>query len=179
MPKEIFAWSLLSIYAAITAYLAYRGWRRTRSMEGFALGNRDISPLLVGLSLAAQLTSVATFIVNPGLVYAYGLSAILGMGVAAALGIMVGITVLSKGFRRSGQQMSVLTLPGWFGSRFGSRPLQVGFALLSLALITFVVLILVAMAYVLMHMLGVPGWAALLGIIAFVFGYVLLVWVNT
>ncbi len=179
MPKEIFAWSLLSIYAAITAYLAYRGWRRTRSMEGFALGNRDISPLLVGLSLAAQLTSVATFIVNPGLVYAYGLSAILGMGVAAALGIMVGITVLSKGFRRSGQQMSVLTLPGWFGSRFGSRPLQVGFALLSLALITFVVLILVAMAYVLMHMLGVPGWAALLGIIAFVFGYVLLGGVNT
>ena len=179
MSKESFAWILLSLYAGVTAYLAYRGYKRTRGVEGFAVGNRDIPPVLVGLSLAAQLTSVATFIVNPGLVHAYGMSAFVGMGVAAALGIMVGITVLSKGFRRSGQQMAILTLPGWFGARFGSRPLQVGFALLSLALITFVVLILVAMAYVLMKMLGVPAWGALLGIIVFVFGYVLLGGVNT
>ena len=179
MGKESFAWILILLYAGVTAYLAYRGYRRTRGVEGFTVGNRDVPPVLVGLSLAAQLTSVATFIVNPGLVHAYGMSALVGMGIAAALGIMVGITVLSKGFRRSGQQMAILTLPGWFGSRFKSRPLQVGFALLSLALITFVVLILVAMAYVLMKMLGVPAWGALAGIIIFVFGYVLLGGVNT
>ena len=179
MSKELLAWSLLGIYCVITAALAYRGYRRTRSMEGFAVGNRDMSPVLVGLSLAVQLTSVATFIVNPGLVYAFGLPAFLGMGVAAALGIVIGVVVLSKGFRRTGQQMSILTLPGWFGKRYGSRALQVGFAVLSLALITFVVLILVAMAYVLMKMLGIPAWTALLGIIVFVFGYVLLGGVNT
>ena len=179
MSKELFAWSLLSIYVVVTALLAYRGFRRTRSMEGFAVGNRDMSPVLVGLSLAAQLTSVATFIVNPGLVYAYGLPAFLGMGVAASLGIVIGVTVLSKGFRRTGQKLAVLTLPGWFGKRYGSRGLQVGFALLSLALISFVVLILVAMAYVLMKMLGIPAWTALIGIIVFVFGYVLLGGVNT
>ena len=179
MSKELLAWSLLIIYGVVTAFLAYRGFKRTRSMEGFAVGNRVMSPVLVGLSLAVQLTSVATFIVNPGLVYAYGLPAFLGMGLAAALGIVIGVTVLSKGFRRTGQQMSVLTLPGWFGKRYGSRALQVGFALLSLALITFVVLILVAMAYVLMKMLGIPAWTALLGIIVFVFGYVLLGGVNT
>ena len=179
MSKELLAWSLLSVYGVVTAVLAYRGYKRTHSMEGFAVGNRDMSPVLVGLSLAVQLTSVATFIVNPGLVYAFGLPAFLGMGVAAALGIVIGVVVLSKGFRRTGQQMSVLTLPGWFGKRYGSRALQVGFALLSLALITFVVLILVAMAYVLMKMLGIPAWTALLGIIVFVFGYVLLGGVNT
>lgn len=179
MSKELFAWSLISIYVVITALLAYRGWRRTRSMEGFAVGNRNMSPYFVGLSLAAQLTSVATFIVNPGLVYAYGLPAFLGMGLAASLGIIIGVTVLSKGLFRSGLQLSVLTLPGWFGKRYKSRGLQVGFALLSLALITFIVLILVAMAYVLMKMLGIPAWTALVGIIAFVFGYVLLGGVNT
>lgn len=179
MDKTLFASILLSALVGITAFLAWRGYRRTQSMESFAVGNRDMNPVFVGLSLAAQLTSVATFVVNPGLVHAYGLSAFLGMGVAASLGIVIGVTVLSKGFRRTGQAMAIMTLPGWFGRRFDSRIMQVGFALLSLTLVTFVVLILVAMAYILMNMLGVPAWTVLLGTIVFVFGYVLLGGANT
>ena len=146
MEKTVFAWSLLSVYAVITGYLAYRGYRRTRSMEGFAVGNRDMSPIFVGLSLAAQLTSVATFVVNPGLIYAFGLPALLGMGLSASLGITIGIVVLSKGFRSVGEKTQALTVPGWLGSRFESRGIQIGFALLSLALITFMVRIVVAMS---------------------------------
>jgi len=179
MEKTVFAWGLLSVYAAITGYLAYRGYRRTRSMEGFAVGNRDMSPVFVGLSLAAQLTSVATFVVNPGLIYAFGLPALLGMGLSASLGITIGIIVLSKGFRSVGEKMQALTVPGWLGSRFESRGIQIGFALLSLALITFMVLIVVAMAYILMKMLGIPAWSALLGVIVLVFAYVLVGGANT
>ena len=179
MNHVIFAWVLVGLYVAVTALLAYRGYRRTRSMEGFALGNRDFSPLLVGLSLAAQLTSVATFVVNPGLIYAYGVPALLGMGVAASLGIIIGVTVMSKGFRRVGEKLSALTVPGWLGSHYGSRQLQIGFALLSLALVSFMVLIVVAMAYVLMKMLGIPAWAGLAGCIVLVFGYVMLGGANT
>jgi SSS family solute:Na+ symporter/sodium/pantothenate symporter len=148
-------------------------------MAGFVVGNRDFPPFFVGLSLAAQLTSVATFVVNPGLIYAYGLPALLGLGVAACLGITIGITVLSKGFRRVGEQLHALTLPGWLGSRYKSPAMQIGFALLSLALVSFMVLIVVAMAYVLMKMLGVPAWAAMLGVILLVFSYVLLGGANT
>ena len=182
MSKEIFAWCILSVYVAVTAWLGYRGYRRTRSVEGFAVGNRDISPFFVGLALAAQLTSVATFVVNPGLIYAYGLSALLGMGLAASLGITIGIIVLSKGFRSVGEKLSALTVPGWLGSRYQSRTLQVGFAVLSLALITFMVLIVVAMTYILVTMLAIPpqyAWVALLAVIVFVFAYVLLGGANT
>ncbi len=179
MSKLAFAWTLLGIYGLATALLTYRGFRRTRSVEGFAVGNRDISPYLVGLSLAAQLTSVATFVVNPGLIYAYGLSALVGMAGAACLGIIVGVTVLSKGFRQVGEALQAFTVPGWLGSRYRSRALQVGFSLLSLALVSFLVLIVVAMAYVLSPMLGLPVWAALAGVIALVFTYVLLGGANT
>lgn len=179
MNKTAFAWTLLGLYGAVTAWLAYRGFRRTRSMESFAVGNRDIPAVFVGLSLAAQLTSVATFVVNPGLIYAYGIPALLGMGLAACLGITIGITVLSKGFRRVGDQLQALTVPGWLGSRFGSRPIQIGFAILSLALITFMVLIVVAMAYILTAMLGIPAWTALLGVIVVVFAYVMIGGANT
>lgn len=173
-----FAWILVGSYVALTAYLAYRGFKQTRSLDSYALGNRNMSPVFVGLSLAAQLTSVATFVVNPGLIYAYGLAGLLGMGVAASLGIAIGVVVISKGFRKVGQQLSALTVPGWIGSRYNSRALQIGFALLSLALITFVVLILVAMAYILMNLLGIPAWVALAGVVVFVFPYVLLGGVN-
>jgi len=179
MSKTAFAWIVLGMYGALTAWLAIRGFRRTRSVEGFALGNRDISPVFVGLSLAAQLTSVATFVVNPGLIYAYGLPALLGMGLAACLGITIGITVLSKGFRRVGESLQALTVPGWLGSRYSSRALQIGFALLSLGLVTFMVLIVVAMAYILMAMLGIPAWTALLGVVVVVFAYVLVGGANT
>jgi sodium/pantothenate symporter len=177
--KIAFAWTLLGCYGAITALLAYRGYRRTKSMEGFVVGNRDMSPYFVGLSLAAQLTSVATFVVNPGLIYAYGIPALLGMAGAACLGIIIGITVLSKGFRRVGDNVKALTVPGWMGARYKSRPMQIGFAVLSLALVSFLVLIVVAMAYVLMQMVGIPGWAALAGVIVLVFAYVLVGGANT
>lgn len=179
MSKLVFAWTLLGLYGGVTALLAYRGYRRTKSMQGFVVGNRDMSPFFVGLSLAAQLTSVATFVVNPGLIYAYGIPALLGMGVAACLGITLGVTVLSKGFRSMGEKLAAITVPGWLGSRYNSRGLQIGFALLSLALVTFMVLIVVAMAYVLMKMLGIPGWAALAGVIVVVFAYVLVGGANT
>lgn len=178
MNAVTFAWILVGSYVALTAYLAYRGFKQTGSLDSYALGNRNMSPIFVGLSLAAQLTSVATFVVNPGLIYAYGLAGLLGMGVAASLGIAIGVVVISKGFRKVGQKLSALTVPGWIGSRYNSRALQIGFALLSLALITFVVLILVAMAYILMNLLGIPAWVALAGVVVFVFPYVLLGGVN-
>ena len=71
------------------------------------VGNGDIAPWVVGLSLSAQLTSVATFVVNPGLVYAYGLSGLLGFGVAAAGGITLGLLLFSKAFRRVGARVGV------------------------------------------------------------------------
>jgi sodium/pantothenate symporter len=173
------AWILVGSYILLTGYLGYRGYQRTRTLDSFAVGSRDMSPVFVGLSLAAQLTSVATFVVNPGLIYAYGLPGLLGLGISASLGITIGVIVISKGFRKVGQKLSALTVPGWLGSRYNSRALQVGFALLSLALITFVVLILVAMAYILMNLLGIPAWAALAGVVVFIFPYVLLGGVNT
>jgi Na+/proline symporter len=134
---------------------------------------------VVGLSLAAQLTSVATFVVNPGLVFAYGLSGLMGFGVAAAIGVMTGLILFSHAFRKVGVQVAALSVPQWIGARYKSRPLSVGFGLLSLGLISFAVLIVVAMSHMLHVLLGIPAWVAALGIIVFVFTYVLLGGVNT
>lgn len=174
MDKLILAWSAIGLYVLVTLYLAWRGWRRTSGVASFATGGGTLSPWVVGLALAAQLTSVATFVVNPGLVFAYGMAGLLGFGVAAALGITAGLLLFSAAFRRVGEKGAALTVPQWIGARFDSPKLAVSFGLLSLGLVSYAVLIVVALAYVLGLLLGLPPWLPAIALVVFVFGYVAL-----
>lgn len=167
------AWIAVAGYFAVTSALALRGARRTRSVSSYAVGSRDIPAVVVGLSLAAQLTSVATFVINPGLVYAYGLAALVGYGVAAGAGIMIGLAIFSRRFRRHGTQVAAITVPQWIGTRFGSPGLRALFAVLSLGLVTFATLIVVALAHVLAPLLGVPLPAVVMGLLTIVVGGVM------
>ena len=63
------AWIAFGVYLAITTWLAWRGMKKTTSLSGFALGNGDMGPLLVGITLAAahEPTELAcTLDVSPG-----------------------------------------------------------------------------------------------------------------
>lgn len=168
------AWFAVLAYAAITVALAVRGARGSGSLVSFAVGNRDLPAPIVGLSLAAQLTSVATFVINPGLVHAYGVSALLGYGVFAGLGIMTGLALLSPRFRSQGVRVQALTIAQWLGARYGSPGLRLAFASLSLGLVTFAVLILVALALVLSRQLGLPPFPLVVALAVLSFGTVLI-----
>lgn len=156
MSTVALGWTAVLAYVAVTAALAVRGARRTRSLATYAVGGRDIPAAVVGLSLAAQLTSVATFVINPGLVYAFGVSALIGYGLCAALGITLGLAFLSRRFRTHGARVQALTVPQWIGTRYGSPGLRAGFAVLSLGLVTFATLIVVALSLVLSRLLAQP-----------------------
>ena len=161
MSPSLLAWSAVLIYVAVAGTLAIRGALRTRSIDGYAVGNRDLPAGLVGLALTAQLTSVATFVINPGLVFHSGVSALVGYGAAAGLGITLGLIVFSARFRRVGSEVAALTLPQWIGARFDSKLLRGTFATLSLGLVAYAVLIVVALALVLGGLLGLsPGVVA-------------------
>jgi sodium/pantothenate symporter len=173
MTTATLAWIALLAYFLVTSGLAARAARRTRSVAAYAVGTRDIPAAVIGLSLAVQLTSVATFVVNPGLVYAYGFSALLGYGVAAGTGIMLGLTVFSRRFRRHGTRVQALTVPQWIGARFEAPALRATFAVLSLGLVTFATLIVVALALVFSPLLGLPPHVIAIGLTAVVVGGVM------
>ncbi len=183
MEHSTIVWIGLSAYIAVTLWLTVQGMRRTSDLASFAVGSGQIGPVWVGLSLTAQMTSVATFVVNPGLVYQYGLAALMGYGVAAGAGIMLGLVVLSNRFRLVGSRVKALTIPQWIGARYDSLPLRVFFALLSLSLTSFIVLIAVALALTLGSLLQVQGTAAyswlVVAVMAFVFSYTLIGGANT
>jgi sodium/pantothenate symporter len=80
---------------------------------------------------------------------------------------------LTKGFRRHGQSVKALTLAQWMGTRWQSPRYGLFFAVLSLLLVTFIVLIVVGITKVLSATLAIGELPVLLGIVVFVFGYMM------
>ena len=98
MTPEIFKYLLTIAYAIAVLWLSWVGMRRTTDLKGYAIGNKDMSPYVIGFTLAASIASTATFVINPGFVYIDGLSAFLHYGVSASLGILAAFLVLPEVF---------------------------------------------------------------------------------
>jgi SSS family solute:Na+ symporter/sodium/pantothenate symporter len=170
----LFKYLLIGGYALLVYWLSWVGMRKTSSAEGFAIGNKDMSPVLVGITLAASISSTATFVINPGFVYVHGVSAYVHFGIAGSLGIMAAFIVLTRGFLRVGEAQGSLTIPQWIYQRYQSRSLGLFFALINLLSITFVVLILVGCSLLVSGLFPVEQKTALVLVVLFVFSYVLM-----
>lgn len=164
---------LIAAYAALILYFVYKGARKNTSIADYALGSIQFSPVTVGLSLAASITSAATFIINPGFIALYGVSGILAMGIVLPLGLFISLIVLTKSFRKHGSSVNALTMAQWVGKRYGSPGFSLFMAFLSLLVITFIVLICVGMTKVLAKALNANELYTLIGLVVFVFGYMM------
>lgn len=169
----IAGWVLISVYAVVILYFVIKGARSVKNIDDYALGSVLFSPYAVGLSLAASITSAATFIINPGFVALYGISGILAMAIALPIAALLSLILLTKGFRKHGKSVKALTMAQWMETRYKSKKFGIFFAFLSLLMITFIVLISVGLTKVLASTLNIPEFYALVGIVVFVFGYMM------
>lgn len=174
MSPEIFKYLICSLFVFATFYLSYIGMKKTKSLKGFSIGNKDMSPIMIGITMAASISSTATFVINPGFVYVHGLSAYLHYGVAASLGIVTAFLLLTRGFRKLGESQGSMTIPDWIFHRYKHRGLAFFFALINLLSITFVVLILVGCSMLMSSLFGMDQKMALIVTLVFVFSYVLM-----
>lgn len=166
-------WILIAFYATAVLYFVIKGAMRVKSMSDYALGSVNFSAYSVALSLAAAMTSAATFVINPGLIANYGISGVLSFGVFFPLATVVSLAVLTKSFRKYGQSVSAVSLASWMGSRYNSKSYSLFIAFLSFLLLTFIVLILVALTKVFANALNANEVITLSIIVAFVFGYMM------
>ncbi|MEO1087342.1 MAG: sodium:solute symporter, partial [Acidobacteriota bacterium] len=172
-PSLIASWLLISVYVAAILFLVIRGARRNKSVEDYAVGSIAFSPVAVGLALAASTTSAATFIINPGLVAYFGLSAVFGLCLVLPIAMSISLVVMTKGFRTYGASIRALTLSQWVGQRYKSPGFALFFAVLSLLLVTFIVMILGGLTKVLPASQALPEIPVLVAIVAFSFGYMM------
>ncbi|MFZ5946647.1 MAG: sodium/pantothenate symporter [Stygiobacter sp.] len=169
----IATWILVILYALVILFFVIRGALKTKSISDYALGNINFSPIAVGLSLAASMTSAATFVINPGFIAYYGFSAVISFGFVLPIASLISLVVLTKSFRKHGTSVKALTLSQWMGSRYNSKGYSIFFAVLSLLLITFIVLINVGLTNVLSKALNVNQFNVLIFISVFIFGYMM------
>lgn len=163
---------LLLAYTAVILFFVIRGAMRTKSLADYAVG-QGFSPYAVGLSLATATTSAATFIINPGFISLYGWSAFVAFGLCMPAGLFLSQIVLTKSFRRYGKTVKALTMAQWIGQRYESKGFALFFAFLSLLLLTFIVLICVGITKVLSQALGMAEFTVLVGMVVFVFSYMM------
>lgn len=166
-------WILILAYMAVILFFVIRGAMRIKSMKDYAVGSMAFSPIAVGLALAASMTSAATFIINPGFIALYGVSAVIAYAFVLPIAAMVSLVVLTKGFRKHGTTVKALSMAQWMGSRYNSKGFGLFFAFLSLLLITFIVLIVVGLTKVLSKTLNVEEIYILVGVVVFIFGYMM------
>lgn len=166
-------WALVIIYMAVILFLVVRGAMKIKNMNDYAVGNIAFSPVAVGLALAASMTSAATFIINPGFIALYGMSGVLSYAIVLPAAAVISLFLLTKGFRKHGSNVKALTMAQWMGTRYKSKTYSLFFAFLSLLLITFIVLICVGLTKVLSKTLNVSELSILIGIVVFIFGYMM------
>lgn len=169
----IAGWILVILYAGVILFFVVRGALKIKNMQDYAIGNIAFSPVAVGLALAASMTSAATFIINPGFIAFYGISGVISYAIVLPIAAMVSLIVLTKGFRKHGSSVKALTMAQWMGTRYNSRNYSLFFAFLSLLLITFIVLIAVGLAQVLSKSLNVDEIYMMVGIVIFIFSYMM------
>ncbi len=164
---------MLAAFMGLTLFFVIRGALRTKNIDDYALGSIAFSPISIGLALAASMTSAATFIINPGIIAYFGLPAIISYAVILPIAALISLVLLTKGFRKHGNTAKALTMAQWMGTRFKSIAMERYFAFLSLLLITFIVLICVGLTQVIAKSLDANPVYVLLGIVVFVFGYMM------
>lgn len=169
----IAGWILVLLYAGVILFFVVRGALKIKTMKDYAVGNISFSPAAVGLALAASMTSAATFIINPGFIAYYGISGVISYAIVLPIAAMVSLIVLTKGFRKHGSSVKALSMAQWMGTRYKSKNYSLFFAFLSLLLITFIVLIAVGLTKVLSKTLNVGELYMLIGIVVFIFGYMM------
>lgn len=164
---------ILGIFVLVLLFFSLRGARQTKSLADFSVGSIVFSPISVGLSLAASITSAATFIINPGFIALYGFSGVLAYAIILPVGVFISLVIFTKSFRKQGETVKALTMAQWIGKRYGSKAFALFFAFLSLLLLSFIVLIVVGMSKVLARALNADEIGVMIGIITIVFGYMM------
>ncbi len=131
------AYLILAIFIAFMVGVALFSYKRSKTVQGFLLGDRGIGGWLSAFSYGTTYFSAVVFIGYAG---KYGLSMGLGsvwIGIAnAAIGCTLAWVVLAKRSRDMSQKLGTKTMPEFLAARYDSKYLK-----LVVAVIIFVLLI--------------------------------------
>ncbi len=116
----------LVLFSVVMIVIGVYSWRKTKTIEGFLLGGRNVGPWISAFAYGTAYFSAVVFVGYAGKHgWDIGLGAIwIGVG-NALLGCLLSWGVLAKRTRVMTHALSSKTMPEFFGGRYNSKALKV------------------------------------------------------
>jgi SSS family solute:Na+ symporter len=176
---------VLILYLGLLVLVGLITGRRTKSVEDFYLGGRQIGPWVTALSFVAAYFSSVVIVGGGGFGYMFGMSTLWIGAINVLLGCTVAWIVLGPRIRTFTQRLNTMTVPGFLGERYASDFACVFSAIVVvLFMIIYNVSILKGMGHIFEVLIGVPYvYGVLLSCIIILFyvsigGYLAVVWTS-
>jgi len=176
---------IIIVYLAILILIGFVTGRKTKSVEDFYIGGRQIGPWVTALSFVAAYFSSVVIIGGGGFGYMFGMSTLWIGAINVLLGCTVCWIVLGPRVRKFTQRLNTMTIPGFFGERYKSNfALIFSAIIIVLFMIFYNVSILKGMGHIFEVLMDIPyAYGILLAGIIILFyvsigGYLAVVWTS-
>lgn len=176
---------IIIAYLALLVFIGLIMGRRTKSIEDFYLGGRQIGPWVTALSFVAAYFSSVVIVGGGGFGYMFGMSTLWIGAVNVLLGCTICWIVLGPRVRSFTQRLNTMTIPHFFGERYQSSFVVIFSAVVIIIFMVFYnVSILKGMGHIFEVLMNIPYTYAILiaGIIILFYvtigGYLAVVWTS-
>lgn len=176
---------ILLAYLGALVLVGFITGRKTKSVEDFYLGGRQIGPWVTALSFVAAYFSSVVIVGGGGFGYMYGMSTLWIGAINVLLGCTVAWIVLGPRIRTFTQRLKTMTVPGFLGERFQSDFACVFSALIIVVfMIVYNVSILKGMGHIFEVLMNIPyAYGVLISCVIILFyvaigGYLAVVWTS-
>lgn len=176
---------VLIAYLLVLVLVGLITGRRTKSVEDFYLGGRQIGPWVTALSFVAAYFSSVVIVGGGGFGYMFGMSTLWIGAINVLLGCTVAWIILGPRIRTFTQRLRTLTVPGFLGERYQSDFACVFSAVIVvLFMIIYNVSILKGMGHIFEVLMNIPYvYGVLISCIIILFyvsigGYLAVVWTS-
>lgn len=118
--------ALLIVFFLVMIAVGIYSRRHAMSVDGFVLGGRSVGPWLTAFAYGTSYFSAVVFVGYAGQFgWKYGLASTwIGLG-NAVIGSLMAWVVLGRRTKVMTQHLNSKTMPDFFGTRFGSKPLKI------------------------------------------------------
>ena len=176
---------IIIAYLALLILIGLIMGRRTKSVEDFYIGGRQIGPWVTALSFVAAYFSSVVIVGGGGFGYMFGMSTLWIGAINVLLGCTICWIVLGPRVRRVTQRLNTMTIPHFFGERYQSSfAIVFPACIIILFMVLYNVSILKGMGHIFEVLMNIPYAYAIIiaGIIILFYvtigGYLAVVWTS-
>lgn len=111
-------------FLGILGFLAWLGFRGTKTHEDYLLAGKEINPFMMAMSYGAAFVSTAAIIGFGGLSGQFGFSLMWIVFLNIFIGIFIAYTLFGKRMRQIGENLKAKTFPDFMAKRFLNKDVR-------------------------------------------------------